>query len=202
MSSLAFFPTVTVRPLRKHRSRAFGLLEVILVFAIVIGAAAVMFTVFSSSNGSAQADRVVEETNMIAANIRTSPWGMNHDYSTLPNGQFIPGIFPASWNQSGQAVDPSTGQLAQVGPGFTSQQFNITLNYEPSDGAACTKMISAFAADGYDDIWVAGPGPTDTGASVCATTNPCKPDMTKVTAWCSGTLFTDGPSFGFSVFAH
>lgn len=202
MSTLALFHPVIARPLHRRKSRAFGLLEVILVFAIVIGAAAVVFTVFSSSNGSAQADRVVEETNMIAANIRTSPWGMNHDYSTLPNGQFIPGIFPASWNVSGQAIDPSTGQLAQVGPGFTNQQFNITLNYEPSDGAACTKMISSFAADGYDDVWVAGPGPTDMGASVCASTNPCKPDMSKVTAWCSGTLFTDGPSFGFSVFAH
>jgi type II secretory pathway pseudopilin PulG len=186
----------------KRRYKAFGLLEVILVFAIVIGAAAVVFTVFNGANGSANAARVVDETNLIAANVRSSPWGMSHDYSTLPAGQFIPGIFPSSWNVNGQAVDPSTGVSAQIGPGFTNQQFNITLNYEPTDGAACAKMLSSFAADGYDDVWAAGPGPTDSGASVCASTNPCKVDMTKVAAWCSGTLFTDGPSFGFSVFAH
>ncbi len=203
MSTLAIFSPVIARSLHRRKSRAFGLLEVILVFAIVIGAAAVVFTVFTGANGSANADRVVAQTDLIAANIRTSPWGMNHDYSTLPtNGQYIPGIFPTDWNQSGQAIDPSTGQPALIGPGFNNQQFNITMNYEPSDGAACTKMLSAFAAEGYDDIWAAGPGPSDRGSSVCATTNPCKVDMTAVTAWCSGTLFTDGPSFGFSVFAH
>ena len=195
--------TTLVLNLHHYRRRqGFGLLEVILVFALIIGVAALTFSVFTGANGSAQANRVVQETNLIAANIRTSPWGMNHNYASLPYGQFVPGIFPASWDQNGQAIDPSTGQLAMVGQGFTPQQFNITLNYEPTDGAACARMLSAFAADGYDDIWAAGPGPTDSGASVCASTNPCKVDMAKVAAWCSGTLFTDGPSFGFSVFAH
>jgi type II secretory pathway pseudopilin PulG len=50
--------------------RGFGLLEVILVFAIVIGAAAVIFTVFSSAGAAADADTETNDAQVIAANLK------------------------------------------------------------------------------------------------------------------------------------
>lgn len=56
-----------MRP-RRFRIKGFGLLEVILVFAIVIGAAAIVFNVFSSSQSSSAASNEADYVRSSMAN--------------------------------------------------------------------------------------------------------------------------------------
>ena len=218
MSTLALFHPVIARPLHRRKSRAFGLLEVILVFAIVIGAAAIVFTVFGFAHGASEASELADETNLVAANLRASPWGMAHDYSTIPgvySTQWFPGIYPASWDQSGQAVEPITGNAVGIGPGYTNQEFSITLNYVPADASECQKLGSELAAQGYDDVLWAGAGPTATGGTIfVSTSGPGNPptthtiDQAKLANYCGGSAGNLGsggatPGYsGFTVFGH
>lgn len=189
-------------PLTKRTSRAFGLLEVILVFAIVIGAAAVTFAVFDSANGSANADTLVSELNLTAANLRASPMGLTHDYSALSTQTAIQaGIFPSSMIQNGQPTTPFG--VIQPAPWWqNSAQFDINTNWVPDDGAACTKMLAGLAASGYDDILVADSNPSASGGSICSAKSPCKLDMSQVTYWCSGQNTPSGLSVGLDLVGH
>lgn len=205
-------------PRLKRRSRAFGLLEVILVFAIVIGAAAVVFTVFGFAHGASEASELAEETNLVAANLRTSPWGIAHDYSTIPGTysvQWFPGVYPSSWNQNGQAVEPITGNAVGIGPGYTNQEFSVTLNYVPADSSECQKLGSELAAQGYDDVLWAGAGPTATGGTIfVSSSGPGSPptthtiDQAKLSSFCGGSAGNLGsggatPGYsGFTVIGH
>lgn len=198
-------------PRLKRRSKAFGLLEVILVFAIVIGAAAAVFTVFGFANASSEANAIVDQTNLVAANLRASPWGVAHNFSDIPAdmpGQWVPGIFPNSWRaENGQAVSPETGATAYFGGGtpggFAPNQFWVVINFVPVNHSECERVGSELAAEGYDDVWFAGSGPADIGQSVCASTTPCRVDMGKLTTWCTGTQAADSPgTVGFQVLGH
>ena len=204
MSTLALFQPVIARPLHRRKSRAFGLLEVILVFAIVIGAAAVVFTEFGFAHASSEASNLVDETNVIAANLRSSPWGVSHDFTQVPmTGQWIPGIFPSSWNVNGQAVSPETGATAWIGPGNAPNQFWVLLNYVPVSNSECSRIGNELAAQGYDDVWFAASGPSDIGKSICSATSPCKIDQTKLNFWCGGSDTTDTPgTVGFQAITH
>lgn len=65
------------RPLSKTHRRGFGLLEVILVFAIVIGAAAIVFTVFQSAQHRADVEHDRTLVRTLGANLSTlfhAPW--------------------------------------------------------------------------------------------------------------------------------
>ncbi|BFI94991.1 MAG: hypothetical protein RSP_05010 [Rhodanobacter sp.] len=209
MSSIALpFPSFTpTRPETKARRRGFGLLEVILVFAIVIGAAAVVFTVFGFAHASSEASNIVDETNLIAGNLRTSPWAMSHDFTNVPEtGQWIPGVFPNNWNQNGQAFSPETGATAYVGGGTTSglapNQFWVLINYVPVSNSECARIGAELGAQ-YDDVWFAASGPTDIGKSICDATAPCKVDMAKLNSWCGGSDQTDTPgTVGFQAIGH
>lgn len=219
MSAIALpFPSIPRTPVTKARRRGFGLLEVILVFAIIIGAAAAVFTVYGYAQASSDAQAITEETNLVAANLRASPWGMQHDYSTIPGvytDQWIPGIYPAAWNQNGQAIEPLTSNAMWIGPGYTNQQFSITLNYVPQKAAECQKLGSALAAAGYDDVDWASAGPMATGCTIFETTNACgQPptthiiDQAKLASYCNGSFgnlgggaATPGQS-GFTVAGH
>lgn len=55
----------------KRKSIGFGLLEVILVFALVIGAGAVTFGVFQSANSAAEIQTFTTNISLIVANTRT-----------------------------------------------------------------------------------------------------------------------------------
>lgn len=62
--------------------RGFGLLEVILVFALVIGASAVVFAVFQSAQPSDEAHRANSSLTVLAANIR-GVYAVGGDYSSI-----------------------------------------------------------------------------------------------------------------------
>ncbi|MBN8924588.1 MAG: hypothetical protein BGP10_13315 [Rhodanobacter sp. 68-29] len=181
-----------------RRRKGFGLLEVILVFALVIAAAAGTFAVFQSANASSNAATVTEQVNTVIANLRTSPWGMAHDYTTMPLDALVTAhLAPPSMIQGGQAVTPY-GPIV-VAPWYNDpRQFDINFNHIPDLGGECSKVIAGFGAMGLDDIWVAGSGPSDTGGSVY--TNG-KLDMTKVAHWCSG-LNTSDASVGMDLVGH
>ena len=181
-----------------RRRKGFGLLEVILVFALVIAAAAGTFAVFQSANASSNASTVTEQVNAVIANMRTSPWGMAHDYSSMPTNAIVTAhLAPPAMIQGGQAVTPYGPIL--VAPWYLNQrQFDINFNNIPDLGGECSKVVAAFGNMGLDDIWVAGSGPSDTGGSVY--TNG-KLDMSKVAHWCSG-LATSDASVGMDLVGH
>jgi type II secretory pathway pseudopilin PulG len=180
------------------RRRGFGLLEVIVVFALVIGAAAVTFTVFTSANASSSASALTDDLKLVASNLRSSPWGLAHDYTTLDVPSAIKaGLFPKGLLQDGLPTTPYGPinlSVSYVGP----RQFDINTNFIPDSGAECAKTVAAFAAVGFDDVLVAGSGPDDSGGSIL--TNG-KVDMTKVGFWCSGAN-TSGASVGIDLIGH
>lgn len=75
---------------RFHRSRGFGLLEVILVFALVIGASALVFGVFDSASTKASANREADLLTLVKSNIASLMAG-KHDYTGLTTAQAIQG---------------------------------------------------------------------------------------------------------------
>jgi hypothetical protein len=110
MTTLAlpsFTDGVRARPFQRRTRRGFGLLEVILVFAIVIGAAAIVFTVFSSANDAA----AVDHDHAMATTIRGNVYS----------------IFPAHWDASnGPAVENAFYAKAKLlgGAGFCDSDNN------------------------------------------------------------------------------
>lgn len=216
MSAAVALPFPRFSPPRlKSRSKAFGLLEVILVFAIVIAAAAVVFTVFGFANASSESATIVDETNLIAANLRASPWGIAHNFSNIPGSYsdtYYPGIFPAAWNESGTAIEPTTGYSAWIGPGYSNQPntFSVLLNFVPTSDSECQRVGSELAAQGYDNVMFAAAGPDDVGGTIFVTTaGPQDPPTThtinqaQLAAWCGGVGGSDTPGYiGFEVIGH
>jgi hypothetical protein len=108
MNTLAL-PSISgrVRPFQRRSRLGFGLLEVILVFAIVIGAAAIVFTVFSSANDKA----AVDHDHQMSATIRGNVFS----------------IFPAHWDASnGSPVADAFYSKAKLlgGSGFCDSDNN------------------------------------------------------------------------------
>jgi type II secretory pathway pseudopilin PulG len=198
MTTLALHPSLSFpRPLNKRRSRAFGLLEVILVFAIVIGAAAVTFTVFSYANGSAEAANQAEAMSAVVANIRALH--PNHDYSAL-NAEVTANpkaIFPASMLGADGTPHNAWGDIWAGRYYLYPRQFDINFNNVPAD--ACAKFVTALAQGHPDDLLVAGSGPDDMGGSVLKPYGEL--DMDKVNYWCSGDN-TSGPTVGVDIIGH
>lgn len=195
MTTLALFPMFP-RARLKRRSRAFGLLEVILVFAIVIGAAAVTFTVFSSANGSAEAADQAEAMSAVIANIQAQH--QNYDYSAL-NAEVTANpwaFFPPSMID-GNVPHNAWGPIL-AGPYFRNHhQFDLNFNNVPAE--ACAKFVTALASGHPDDLLVAGSGPDDMGGSVLKADGSL--DMNQVNYWCSGEN-TSGPSVGVDIIGH
>lgn len=188
------------RSLTQRRSRAFGLLEVILVFAIVIGAAAVTFTIFDSSSASANAAALTDEMTLVTANLRASPYGLAHDYTNLTSDSAVKaGVFPKSMVVNGVPMTPY-GPISVSESYVTPQQFDININYVPDSGAQCTKLMSALGAAGFDQILMAGSGPEDSGGPV--TDAHGKLMMDQVTYWCSGAHVGDGSTVGMDLIGH
>jgi type II secretory pathway pseudopilin PulG len=180
----------------KRRSRAFGLLEVILVFAIVIGAAAVTFTVSSAANGSAEAANQAEAMSAVIGNIQALH--PNHDYSAL-NSEVAANpraIFPASMID-GDVPHNAWGPIL-AGPYFRNHnQFDLNFNNVPAE--SCAKFVTALASGHPDDLLVAGSGPDDMGGSVLKADGSL--DMDQVNYWCSGEN-TSGPTVGVDIIGH
>lgn len=59
------------RPSSHHpRSRGFGLLELILVFAVILGAGAIVFAVYRSAQNHSDADSIVGGVSLVATNVK------------------------------------------------------------------------------------------------------------------------------------
>lgn len=91
---------------RPARSRAFGLLEVMLVFALIIGAGAIVFSVYSSAASSARATGVVDQASLIAGNLKASPWAQQSTgYTGLTTARAIAiGVIPSSMTTDGSVI--------------------------------------------------------------------------------------------------
>lgn len=195
LSQPRFIPSRSFRP---RRFRAFGLLEVILVFAIIIGAAASTFAVFTPANASAKASDTAARANTIIANLRGSSWGLAHDYTGLtPELAIKAGVVPKAMVVDGE---PTTAYgPIWVGPYYSNnRRFDINMNNIPDSGAECSKLLASFGTVGLDDVLVAGSGPMDMGGSVFT---DGKLDMTKVGFWCSGENTSNG-SVGIDLVGH
>lgn len=149
--------------MKRHHSRGFGLLEIILVFAIVIGAGAVTFEVFKSASASAQAADESDRLNAIAASITGSALGIAHNYDPMGGaspgmnttnsaigGSFLQKYYTStanggSTNQWGGSVligsFPYAASLNQAaGSLFVIQTSNV-----PQD--VCPKLLAALASN-------------------------------------------------------
>lgn len=140
---------------RKTNTKGFGLLEVILVFAIVIGAAAVVFTVFQSAKPSADASNEGSNISTLATNVK-STYGINGDYAGLDlSGAIAAKAVPASMVTAPDAASNSWGGDVDVAVnGTNSRLFDITYNAVPAD--VCTKLVAGVAGFFPKGISVAG----------------------------------------------
>lgn len=128
----------------KRGSRAFGLLEVILVFAIAIGATAALWAVYPSARRSADASRDVSLVQTLSANI-----------SEIYGHGDTSGLAFASWIQGGSLgvqnfcpPDPDTG-LTVCYSALTGEPIGI------SERAGCTGTgpMCANPANQYGFGW-------------------------------------------------
>lgn len=154
-----------------RRPRGFGLLEVILVFALVIGASAITFSVFSPANSSSRVAESATHLNLIRGNVMSAfPLNRytNLDTTTavkgrlvpaaLVNGQFDGSVVPHNvWGGDVSVQATTDGQGFVVGftgvdpadcPRFAGQtltQFaQVTINETPV--TSMTDVATACAA--------------------------------------------------------
>ena len=135
----------------KIRSKAqggFGLLEMILVFILVIGAAAVVFTMFGSAKPSAEASNESQELSTLAANLQGT-FGLGRDYSNLTDASAINAKAVPENMVSGTSVINGWGGALTLGPGANKTQFSI--EYVGIPAAACVKFVTA-AAGFFDNV--------------------------------------------------
>lgn len=145
--------------LKKRAAKGFGLLEVILVFAIVIGAAAVVFTVFQSAKPSADASNEGSNISTIATNLK-STFGVNHDYSGVTNAAAVQAKAVPTSMISGTATAPVVqsqwGTVTLTGAAATTttpSQFTIDYTTVPTD--TCAKLVSGVQGF-FDSVSVGG----------------------------------------------
>ena len=166
----------------RAKTKGFGLLEVILVFAIVIGAAAVVFSVFQSAKPSADASNEASNLTTIAANLK-STFGMNNSYVGLTRPLAIQAkAIPTSMIKNGTAIATTWGAVgvaaASAIPGTPCAQagrcFDLRYTAVPTD--TCAKLIQGVAGY-FDDVQI---------NSVSLFTNG-QVDSSKVVSNCAGT---------------
>lgn len=156
-------PTV-VSP--RHR-RGFGLLEVILVFALLIGAGVAVFDVFRSAQASAEATDTNERLNTLAANARAT---FGHDYSPLFdaystasgfNGPAALTLLQKVYTVNGTTATGPDGSTVTVNAwrdSFTlnapdGSMFLITISNIGKD--SCAKLLAAVVGNGSNFTGVA-----------------------------------------------
>lgn len=148
---------------RKSTSRGFGLLEVILVFALVIGAAAVVFSVFQSAKPSADASNEGSNLSTIATNIK-STYGINHNYTGLDNTSAIAAKIIPSSMASGTSTVTSQWGAVTVAAGTPTTEFTITYAGVPTE--TCAKFVTGVAGFFPDGITVGGTTVLDTNGKL------------------------------------
>jgi len=127
-----------MQPPLHRRARGFGLLEIILVFAIIIGAAALVFTVFQSASLQAQTSNTMEKVNAIVANVQGSAFTNINQRTSLTTvtakqaGILTSGLQTNAW---GGAIEVSDV------PALTPPEFEVVLR--DVDVNACPGLLTA-----------------------------------------------------------
>lgn len=128
--------------IKKRVTKGFGLLEVILVFAIVIGAAAVVFTVFQSAKPSADASNEASNLTTLATNLK-STYGINHDFSGVSNANAILAKAVPAPMVSGTNIVSQWGAVTVAPVAADKTEYTITYAGVPTD--TCAKFVSGVA---------------------------------------------------------
>lgn len=130
----------------------FGLLEVILVFALVIGAAAITFTAFQSARPSADSDRATSDLTVLAANIK-GVYAAGGNYSGIDTtGLIRNGLVPNVMIDADKTglVGTWEGSVV-VTPEAASLGRRFVIAYQGIPADACTKFILG-AAPYFEDV--------------------------------------------------
>lgn len=155
--------------MHSHRlSHGFGLLEVIVVLALLIGASAIVFTVFKSAEANAETSEAVDQVQQVASNLRglraMSP-GSNADGSVylLANAPTTAGVairqmvfkgmtpvlntsnpswptYQGAWGGSSLILTQAT-----MVPGGNAQNDYWALMYTNVDAASCPRFVMGVA---------------------------------------------------------
>jgi type II secretory pathway pseudopilin PulG len=140
--------------MKRHR-KGFGLLEIILVFAIIIGAGAIVFSVFSNAQDKALVSHGVDQMNLVVANTRAYAATNRQGYTLFQQARADPtfwvkaGIIstemeaplPARYGATPLGKNIFGGEIyAGVCPGCTPITFTIEFGGLTSN--QCTLMAS------------------------------------------------------------
>jgi type II secretory pathway pseudopilin PulG len=144
------------------RSRGFGLFEIMLVFAILLGASAIVFAMYQSAQASASAADDNERLNALISNLRALS-GPNHQYTFLP-GAYSPGTAyndPGNMSAFGKLYTIK-GAVASAPDGSTLTVSDWSYDFEIGDPIGgdffvtvtnipqnvCPKLLAAVVGNG------------------------------------------------------
>lgn len=121
---------------RFRAARGFGLLEVILVFVLVIGASAIVFSIYQSASQRSRISEAIDQMATIVGNLRASPLVQgNVDLTGLTAAQTA-SLIPANLQ-----TNPWGGTYTLSFVATTSKSFKVKVgNVDPND---CAPFILA-----------------------------------------------------------
>jgi len=160
------------RPARWHAG--FGLLEVILVFALVLAAGAITFSVYRSAQSSAEASKEADHATLIVANLRSGGFATSSGYSGLTIAKAINGhAIPADMiDANGTTAHGAWGAVTLSGNFFLPNgKFGFRLTFEDVPTDACVKLVAAstqYFNHGYILVGTNALEDPDTGAVAMA----------------------------------
>lgn len=199
MSTIALPFPARLTPVAKVWRRGFGLLEIILVFAIVIGAAAVVFTVFSSAQHRADTEHDRELVRTLGANLSTlfhPPWNSTTGPAVMMAYQMSPTVVGGSG-----CYGPDLNGAATPGQGCYSALTGYSLHVGELDqgtsGTAFDVQIQGVKSVGdCADFLVGGAGAFG-GAGISTQDDPpavwANPtSQADVLTWCEAHAAGDG----------
>lgn len=155
MNTLALSPSFPLHRSLPRKRRGFGLLEVILVFAIVIGAAAVIFYVNQSATTAAEVDHDRTMMNVVESNA-LAMYGANWngagapvmtEFNTAP-AQFAPGFCDVDPNTfipgcySSLTGEPINIMEMDITQGGATTGQGIGIRFEDLTTAQCISLLS------------------------------------------------------------
>jgi type II secretory pathway pseudopilin PulG len=162
---------------KRNTAKGFGLLEMILTFILVIGAGAIVFSMFSSAKPTADASNEVNNVTTLATNLQGT-YGISNDYSTISSQGAIDAHAVPSTMIDGANIVNGWGGAVTLAEGANKSHYTLTYAAVPAE--ACTKFVTG-AAGFFNEVGVAAAGDVRTqgGAisnaliiSGCAGTGP------------------------------
>lgn len=142
---------------RRHLRAGFGLLETILVFAIVIGAGTIVFSVFRAASAGSNSSEAVDQVKLVISNLQS----LNVQYRATgqsvypmvpmgnPEGaalrqQVFQGMTPAGVDHNGWPAYQGVwgGSLVSVLPNGTRQW---QVQYSNVDADSCPRFVMGVA---------------------------------------------------------